>query len=62
LETETASSITLLAAEGKRTTVLRDQIEILKSSRKSLMPDGLEQELQLQDMADLIQYVQEAFR
>ncbi|MDG2221707.1 MAG: hypothetical protein P8L85_10015, partial [Rubripirellula sp.] len=60
--TETASSITLLAGEGKRTTVLREQIEILKSSSKSLMPDGLEQDLQLQDVADLIQYVQEAFR
>ncbi len=62
LETETATSITLLAAEGKRTTVLRDNIEMLKASRKSLMPDGLEQNLELQDVADLIQYVQDAFR
>lgn len=62
LETETATSITLLAAEGKRTTVLRDNIEMLRSSRKSLMPDGLEQNLELQDIADLIQYVQDAFR
>jgi putative membrane-bound dehydrogenase-like protein len=62
LETETATSITLLAAEGKRTTVLRDNIELLKASRKSLMPDGLEQNLELQDVADLIQYVQDAFR
>ena len=62
LETETATSITLLAAEGKRTTVLRDDIEMLKASRKSLMPDGLEQDLGLQDVSDLIQYVQETFR
>ena len=62
LETETATSITLLAAEGKRTTVLRDNIDMLKASRKSLMPDGLEQNLELQDVADLIQYVQDAFR
>ena len=62
LETETATSITLLAAEGKRTTVLRDNIEMLKASRKSLMPDGLEQNLELQDVADLIQYVQDTFR
>ncbi|MDB4644573.1 HEAT repeat domain-containing protein [Rubripirellula sp.] len=62
LETETATSITLLAAEGKRTTVLRDNIEMLKASRKSLMPDGLEQNLELQDVADLVQYVQDAFR
>ncbi len=62
LETETATGITLLAAEGKRTTVLRDDIELLKASRKSLMPDGLEQDLGLQDVSDLIQYVQETFR
>jgi putative membrane-bound dehydrogenase-like protein len=62
LETETATGITLLAAEGKRTTVLRDDIEMLKASRKSLMPDGLEQDLELQDVSDLIQYVQETFR
>lgn len=62
LETETATSITLLAAEGKRTTVLRDDIEMLKASRKSLRPDGLEQDLGLQDVSDLIQYVQETFR
>ena len=61
LETETATSITLLAAEGKRTTVLRDEIELLKASRKSVMPEGLEQELDLQDVSDLIEYVQATF-
>jgi putative membrane-bound dehydrogenase-like protein len=62
LETETGSSITLLAAGGKRETILRRDIENLRSSRKSLMPDGLEQELNTQDMADLIQFVRETFR
>lgn len=62
LETKTAVSITLVAVEGKRTIVLRDNIEILKASWKSLMPDGLEQNLELQDVADLTQYVQDAFR
>ena len=42
--------------------MLRSNIEMLKASRKSLMPDGLEQNLELQDVADLIQYVQDAFR
>lgn len=58
LETETGSSITLLAAEGKRQTVLRRDIEVLQASTKSLMPDGLEQGLKPQDLADLIQFVQ----
>jgi putative heme-binding domain-containing protein len=57
LATETASSITLLAAEGKAETVLRTDIEELQSSGKSLMPDGLEKELTLQDMRDVIEFV-----
>lgn len=62
LETETGSSITLLAAEGKRKTVLRRNIEILQASNKSLMPEGLEQGLKPQDLADLIQFVRDTFR
>ena len=62
LETETATSIMLLAAEGKRTTLLRDDIKMPKASRKSLMPDVMEQDLEFQDVSDLIQYVQETFR
>ncbi|PHR93424.1 MAG: hypothetical protein COA78_32965 [Blastopirellula sp.] len=61
LETETGSSITLLASEGKRETVLRRDIEELRASTKSLMPEGLEQELKPQDLADLIQFVQYTF-
>ena len=49
-------------AEGKRETSLRRDIEILQASTKSIMPEGLEQELTPQDLADLIRFVQEAFR
>ncbi|MFT5299588.1 MAG: putative membrane-bound dehydrogenase-like protein [Mariniblastus sp.] len=62
LETETGSSLTLLAAEGKRETVLRRDIDELRASNKSLMPTGLEQELKPQDLADLIQFVRETIR
>ena len=62
LETETGSSITLLAAEEKRTTVLRRDIELLQASSKSLMTEGLEQGLKPQDLADLIQFVRDTFR
>ena len=57
LATETASSITLLAAEGKTESVLRNEIEVLRSTSKSLMPDGLEKDLVPQDFADLIEFV-----
>jgi putative membrane-bound dehydrogenase-like protein len=57
LATETGSSITLLAAEGKRVAILRNEIEAMRSTGKSLMPDGLEKELSPQDLADLIEFV-----
>jgi len=55
--TETGSSITLLAAGGKRESLLRGDIEALQSSGKSLMPDGLEKQLKPQDLSDLIEFV-----
>ena len=59
LDTETGSSVTLLAAEGKRETILRRDIEELRASDKSLMRQGIEQQLMPQDLADLIQLVRE---
>ena len=57
LSTETGSSITLLDAGGKSESVLRSEIEGLRSTGKSLMPDGLEKDMTPQDLADVIEYV-----
>ena len=57
LSTETGSSITLLGPEGKSESVLRTDIDELRSTGKSLMPDGLEKDLTPQDLADLIEHV-----
>ncbi len=57
LTEETTNSVTLTGAEGKTVTLPREAIEILKGSSLSMMPDGLEQELTLGQMADLIHYV-----
>ena len=57
LSIETGSSVTLLAAEGKSESVLRTEIEELRSTGKSLMPDGLEKDMSHQDLADVIEYV-----
>ncbi len=51
---ETANAITLRREEGQEETILRREIESLVSSGKSLMPEGLEEKLSLQDMADLL--------
>jgi putative membrane-bound dehydrogenase-like protein len=57
LSSEGAASITLLRAGGQSVTIARDQIESLKSTGHSLMPEGLERDLDVQAMADLIAYV-----
>ena len=54
---ETASSITLKQAEGKTVTLLRSDIDELKSDGISLMPVGLEKNISKQQMADLISFI-----
>ncbi len=56
---DTAASITLRAAEGEQQTIAREDIEAIRSSGQSLMPEGLEEELSIQDIADLIRYLRE---
>jgi putative heme-binding domain-containing protein len=54
---ETATSLTLRRAEKAEDTVLRSQIETMVDTGKSLMPDGLEETLKRQDVADVIEYL-----
>jgi len=54
---ETATSITIRAAEGKEQSILRDDIETITSTGKSLMPEGLEKKIDHQQMADLLQFL-----
>jgi putative membrane-bound dehydrogenase-like protein len=54
---ETASSITLRQQENKTVTLLRKDVETLKSNGISLMPVGLEKNVTVQQMADLIAYI-----
>ncbi|MDG2126580.1 MAG: c-type cytochrome [Fuerstiella sp.] len=61
MATETGSSITLLAAEGKRQSILRSDIDELQASSKSLMPEGLEKDLTPQDLADMISFIRDKF-
>jgi putative membrane-bound dehydrogenase-like protein len=54
---ETASSLTLRRAEKAEDTILRNQIETIQATAKSLMPEGLEAQLSRPDMADVIAYL-----
>jgi putative membrane-bound dehydrogenase-like protein len=57
LASETATSITLREQEGKEKVILRTDLEALESTGKSLMPEGLEKDINKQEMADLIAYL-----
>lgn len=54
---ETAEAVVLRQPEGKELTIARNEIEELRGSGKSLMPEGVEKELTIQQMADLLEYL-----
>jgi putative heme-binding domain-containing protein len=59
---EAASQIVLAEAGGKRTTIARGDIELLRSTGISLMPVGLEQQISPEQMSELISYLKQAGR
>jgi len=54
---ENASSITLRRAEGQNDVVLRQDIEEIQSTGISLMPEGLEKSISINEMADLLGFL-----
>jgi putative heme-binding domain-containing protein len=54
---ETASSVTLKWAGGQKRTISRQEIKRIAATKISLMPEGLEQTLSLQQMADLLAFI-----
>jgi putative membrane-bound dehydrogenase-like protein len=60
LANETGNSITLVGPDGKQQVILRTDLEELVSSNKSVMPEGLEKDLQPRDLADLIAFIRSA--
>ena len=59
LAAESATSITLRRADGQSDTILRNDVEDdgIVNTNKSLMPEGLEKNISLQDMADLLAFL-----
>jgi hypothetical protein len=54
---ETANSITIRRADGTAETVLRVRIHELRSTGLSFMPEGLEKQIDVPTMADLLAYL-----
>jgi putative heme-binding domain-containing protein len=57
ISAETATSVTLRRAENASDTILRIEIDQIKSTGQSLMPEGLEKQIDPQTLADLIEYL-----
>jgi len=57
LAAETATSITLRQQGGKEAVIPHSEIDVLRSTGQSLMPEGLERNIPPQDMADLISFI-----
>lgn len=54
---ETAGSVTLRRAEGVAETVLRQNIDEISGTGRSLMPEGFEKKITPREMADLIAFL-----
>ena len=54
---ETANSLTIRRADGTTETVLRIHIDELRSTGLSFMPEGLEKQIDVPAMADLLAYL-----
>jgi len=54
---ETASSLTLVQGGGVEEKILRADIQEIRASKLSLMPEGLEQAMTPQDLADLVAWL-----
>ena len=54
---ETAASITLVESEELQNTLLRKNIQEIRATAQSLMPEGLEETISEQEMADLMTFI-----
>ena len=59
IASESAAGITLKREQNQTDTILRADIDEVKSSGQSLMPEGLEQNVTVQEMADLIRFLKD---
>jgi putative heme-binding domain-containing protein len=57
LASETKTSIELIDSEAKRHIVQREDIENLQASAKSLMPEGFEKQVKLEEIRDLLEFL-----
>jgi putative heme-binding domain-containing protein len=57
LAAENSESVTLRQPEGREVTVPRSEIDELKATSKSLMPEGIERDVTVEQMADILAFL-----
>ncbi len=57
LASESKTGVELLDAENKKHAISRDDIEELKESVKSLMPEGFEKQMKPEELGDLLEFL-----
>ncbi len=57
LTEDTSVSLSLLGPESKRSQILRQQVERISATERSLMPEGLERDLTTDQMSDLLAFL-----
>ncbi len=54
---ESTDSVTLRQPEGREQVIARSEIEDLKTTNKSLMPEGIERDVTVEQMADVLEFL-----
>ncbi len=54
---ETRTTLEVVDSEGKRHVVLREELDTLAASPKSLMPEGFEKQIQPEELANLLEFL-----
>ena len=57
LASETQTAVEIIDAQGKKQVVLREDIDRLNASSKSVMPEGFEKQIDEQGFADLLEFL-----
>lgn len=56
---ETADAVTIRRERGEQDTLLRSEVEELRATGKSIMPEGLEEKLSPAQLADVLEFLRE---
>ena len=57
LASETKTTLELIDAEARKHAILREEIEALQASAKSLMPEGFEKQVKPEELRDLLEFL-----